>query len=362
MSKRFKVKGSPWGYGGAKDVQECTTSEEVMVKAGLNYTVAKAQVMLKMPDTRVALEYQPIELTTESAFYKEGFVYDELPKQYGTFRTDTSFPLGLVGERYEVVQNNKAFEFFDDVIGKDKAIFQRAGSWGHGVRMFVAVKLPDVIKVKGDVTEQYLVFTNAHDGSQSVNILFTPIRIVCQNTLNAAIRTSEASVRFRHTQGVHTKIMTGAEILGITKMQAAKTQDMFEALANIKVTDDEVNAYIANSILSNTEKDNVLTINSVDPTDYLMNRDYYIQMNAGISTRKMNIMADIHEYYHDGPGQHEIEGTAWGLYNAFTGYSANVRNNEGDKRCHDLLYGSSALANAKHLENILYKEEVLFTF
>lgn len=353
---RYKTRGKAWDFIGSKDVSDCNTAAEVMEKAGLNYTVSKAPLKLEIETRDDNFEEK------ENTFYRNGYEYPTLDGQYGTYRTDTGTPLGFVKERYEIVQNTQAFSFFDDAIGKDKAIFERAGAWGHGHRIFVAVKLPKNIVVNGDITEEYLIFTNAHDGSQSVDILFTPVRLVCQNMLNGAIKTAEASVRFRHTQGVHSKIMTGAEILGISDVRAKNCEQLFNQLAKITVTDEEVEAYIASSILSPVEKRNVQLLDLKDPAGNLSIGYFQTINDANISTRKANTIVALNEYYHSGIGQQGIKGTMWGLYNAFTGYASNVKNSEGEKRCHDLIYGSSALANAKHLEAMLEKEEEMFTF
>lgn len=353
---RYKVKGAAWSYIGSKNVSDCNTAAEVMEKAGLNYTVAKAPLRLEIASRND--EYN----SEQDTFYRNGFEYPALDGQYGTYRTDLNIPLGFVKERYEVVQNKAAFAFFDDAIGKDKAIFERAGAWGHGHRIFVAAKLPSNIVVNGDVTENYLVFTNAHDGTQSVDILFTPVRLICQNMLNGAIKTAESAIRFRHTQGVHSKIMTGAEILGISDIRAKNCEQLFNQLANIKITDEEVETYIAKSILSPVEVENVKSLDLKNPAGSLAIGQYGTINDANISTRKANTIVALNEYYHDGIGQREFEGTMFGLYNAFTGYASNVKTGEAEKRCHDLLYGSSALANGKHLEAMLMKEEEMFIF
>lgn len=347
---KFKTKGRPFLYPGSIDVSDCTTSIEVMEKAGLDFQVGKANIILKMPDHNFGAEGR------ESSFTRNGFIYDELDGNYGTYRKDKGIPLGLVGNRYEVVQNIAAFNFFDDAIGKDKAIFDRAGYWNNGARIFVSAKLPNNINVNGDVTEEYLVFTNTHDGSSSVEILFTPIRIICQNTLNSAISRAKSCVKFRHTQGVHNKIYTGIELLGITKAMGEETEWLYKELAKIKVDDNEVAAYILNNALTYTEAERLREVDDRRGAMRLVDGDYIIAQEAGISTRKANQVATMFDYYHNGIGQAELVGTGYGLYNMYTGISSNVKNTEGAKRCDDLLYGSSSNNNQKHLNQILANE------
>jgi hypothetical protein len=109
------------------------------------------------------------------------------------------------------------------------------------------------VLVKGDPVENYLVFTNTHDGSGGVKILFTPIRVICQNTLNAAIRTSSNYVSFRHTTSVHNKISVAQEILGISKIKSEEFGQYCNLLANIKVTDEDVIQFIGENLLTSDE-------------------------------------------------------------------------------------------------------------
>ena len=187
-------KGLPFVYKGAVDVTECKSSAEVMEKACLDWEVAKCEVYSKFPVEEDVMKQQSIYQDHHFMAHDENLapaLYAKIPNGYATYRKDYGIPLGIVKERYTPVQNNEAFSFFDDAIGKNAAIWQTAGYFGMGERIFVSAKLPNTITVKGDPVDSYLVFTNSHDGSSGVKILFTPIRIVCLNTLNAAIRKAD---------------------------------------------------------------------------------------------------------------------------------------------------------------------------
>ena len=94
-----------------------------------------------------------------------------------------------MGKDYEVVQNMDAFSFFDAIVGGDGIQYETAGALGKGERIFITAKLPNYIKVgNDDLIEQYLFLTTSHDGGGSITAAFTPVRIVCNNTLNAALR------------------------------------------------------------------------------------------------------------------------------------------------------------------------------
>lgn len=346
---RFSIKGTTWDImPGSVDVSDCITSQEVMQKAKLDYTVDKCQLVAKMQINTNDMDATLDEVNAGEAFIHGKEIFRECPNSFATYRTDKNIPLGDVKSKYEIVQNKSAFKFFDDAIGKDKAIFKRAGAFGVGGRIFVAAKLPKNILVKGDECENYLVFTNSHDGSSSVQILFTPIRIICQNTLNAAIRSSENFVRFRHTNAVHGNILTGADILGITEKKRQVSELLYNQLADIKVSDDEVMTYIANTYLSPIELENIVATNVKLLS--IFNKNYLAVQDSKLSTRKVNQLSDTFEYYLNGPGQDRIRGNAWGAYNAITGYYSNVDNAVGEKRMDSLLFGSKANTMTKALE------------
>lgn len=346
---KFNVKGTPWVlHPGSVDVSDCSTAQEVMQKAHLDYEVSKCSLTAKMVLDTNDMDKALDAINEQGAFIHGEHIYHDCDNAFATYRTDKNIPLGIVKSKYEVVQNNAAFNFFDDAIGKDKAIFQRAGYFGKGEKVFVAVKLPNNIVVKGDACDEYLMFTNSHDGSGSVSILFTPIRVVCQNTLARAIRTAENYVRFKHTQSVHQRILTGKDILGISEKMRIETSALYNAIADITVSDDEVQAYIANHFLTTKDIENIKTTDTKLMS--IFNRNGYAIQTAEISMRKVNQMVDTFEYYLDGPGQREIRGTAWGAYNAITGYYSNVDNISGEKRTDSLLFGSKATSMATALE------------
>lgn len=319
------VKGRPFDYKGAINVEECKSSKEVMEKAGLNWTVEKTEVFASLPvETELG---QSTELV-------------KVPNAFANYRTDCNIPLGLVKEKYTPVQNIEAFSFFDDAIGKDKAIFQTAGFFGNGERIFVSAKLPQNILVNGDPVENYLVFTNSHDGSTGVKVLFTPIRVICENTLNAAIRNATNFVSFRHTKSVHDNIQIAKEILGICEKKIGFLQEQFGEMNKIKMKDAQAEEAFAKVVLTEAEIANIKLMGYT--VNQIVNRQWQAISNSGISTQKVNILSGMNDYYHTGVGQKEIEGTAWGVYNAVTGYYSNMDNNEGSKRMDTLLYGDRA--------------------
>lgn len=329
MSKIY-IKGAPFRYKGALDVSDCYFAREVMQKAKLDFEVSKCEVVAKLPGGKN-------DWDRKDGFLFGGDFFIDCPNAYATYRTDLNVPLGMVKNKYTIVQNLEAFDFFDGAIGKNKAIWQTAGCFGNGERIFVSAKLPRNIYVNGDPVENYLVFTNSHDGSSGVKILFTPIRVICQNTLNAAIATSTNYVSFRHTQKVHDKIDLASEILGICDDKIRFLDQKYSQMNKVKMSDDAADKVFANLILNEKELD---TIKSTGHTiKQIINRDWNAIADSHISMKKLNTITGIKDYYYNGIGQQTILGTGWGVYNAVTGYYSNIDNAEGEKRMDTLLYG-----------------------
>lgn len=328
----YNIKGAPFRYKGAVNVENCKTAAEVMTAAGLDWNVEKCELVAKMPIH--------INRAYDNGFIFNSNNYVECPNAFATYRTDYNIPLGIVKERYTPVQNIEAFTFFDSAIGKDKAIWQTAGFFGKGERIFVSVKLPKNIFVQGDPVENYLVFTTSHDGTSGVKILFTPIRVVCQNTLNAAIASSTNYISFRHTKSVHSNLDIAAEILNICDDRIVSLQESFNAMKKIQMSDEKAQQIFANVILTENEQ---LRIKQTGHTvEQIITRDWRAIDDSQVSMKKVNTLSEMNNYYFAGVGQREIIGSAWGVYNAVTGYYSNVDNSEGIKRMDSILYGDKS--------------------
>lgn len=349
MSK-YAINGLPWSGPFATDVTDCKTAREVMEKAKLNFNVDKCELVAKMPFS-INGDNTINDLSDDFAY--NGHIFRECPNAFGTYRTDKNVPLGIVKQKYEVVQNMDAFNFFDEAIGPDKAIWQTAGCFGYGERIFVSAKLPIQTTVKGDPVDHYLVFSNSHDGTSSVNILFTPIRVFCFNMLNAARKNADCYIRIKHTQSAREKLERGSEVLRIACEYAKTTQQLYEALTTITMKDEDVMKYLADLCLTDSE---IAALNQYDPKNgykKLIYKDYLTMDHSNISVRKANQISNMFDYYLDGIGQKEIAGTAWGAYNAVTGFYSNVANLNGTKRMDSLLYGGANNNMMKALNNVI---------
>ena len=339
MSRKYAAYGLPWGSTIGKDVTKCMPSSDVIHEAGLDWSVEKCELVARMP---FSINGDNTINETMGDFSYGGNIYRNCPNGYATYRTDKNIPLGIVKSKYEVIQNIDAFNFIDNAIGEGKAKFERAGCFGYGHKVFITAKLPITTTVGGDPIDNYLVFSTSHDGSGSIDILFTPVRVFCLNMLNAGIEESSSHIRIKHTRTAKERLDFGSEMLRIA-IEYAKTSKLFyESLLTIKMTDDQVRDYIARLQLTPAQYCEIIKAGNDYTMRKLFDKDWLTLQRFEISTQKSNTINTIFDYYKNGVAQESIVGTAWGAYNAVTGYYSNVANSDGYKRMDSILYGDKA--------------------
>ena len=151
--------------------------------------------------------------------------------------SDGSF-LGVVGDRYRIVQNEDAFRFTDNLIGGEVR-YETAGSLRGGRQIWLLARMPER-KVAGDEVEPFLCFTNAHDGSSGIKVCMTPVRVVCNNTLNVALNTAKRTWSMRHTESVHERLNEARDCLFRAREYMDALSEYADAAANKTLRDDEI--------------------------------------------------------------------------------------------------------------------------
>lgn len=286
----FTVKEKAW-HGLGKVVDTAPTSKEAIKLAGLDYQVVK----------------QPIYLEDGTP----------IPDAFSTVRMDTNTPLGVVGGRYEVLQNTEAFEFFDAIVGEDQAIFETAGALGKGETIFITAKLPDYIRVGNgdDVIEQYLFLTNNHNGKGAIQAAFTPVRIVCNNTLNAALRHKTNCIRIMHHGDVAGKVKAAHNLMGIVNLLKNELEGVFNQMAKTRIVDNQLREIILKSFATPANM------------ECLASKDDLTAGQQASLTRLEGIVSDAYAYAMTSDSQQleTTKGTLFGAYNAVTGYIQNVK-------------------------------------
>lgn len=309
----FSVKEKAW-HGLGQIIDQYPTSAEALKFAGLDYEVIKEDLYT----TSLNADGQAMDFSKR------------VKTHFATIRKDTGDILGIVGKDYQIVQNIEAFSFFDAIVGGDGIQYETAGALGNGERIFITAKLPNYIKVgKEDLIEQYLFLTTSHDGYGSITAAFTPIRVVCQNTLNAAIRNHSNCIKIRHTTGAKERLEQAHKLMGITNTLSAQLETIFNRWSKVQISDPEVKKLIQQAMCPNKE--------------------VYSNLQAGkedaLSTAFKNVCdnAFIYAMSNETQTMNTTRGTLFGAYNAVTGYFQNVRNYKNDEaKLKSLLYGGIA--------------------
>jgi phage/plasmid-like protein (TIGR03299 family) len=315
----FSVKEKPW-HGLGQIVQDYPTSAEAIQFAGLDYEVEKRKLYTQRN------EYENPQIT--------------VPDYFATVRTDSDEVLGVVGKDYEIIQNRDAFSFFDSIVGGDGIQYETAGALGKGERIFITAKLPGYIKVgREDLIEQYLFLTTSHDGYGSITAAFTPVRVVCRNTLNAAMRRHSNAVKIRHTANAKERLEQAHKVMGISNHLSAELETIFNNWTKVKVTDPELHKLIQLAMVPNKE-----VLDNIHKGKW-----------DELSTCFNNMFDTVYEYAMTSPTQQTetTRGTLFGAYNAVTGYFQNVRNyKDEESKLKSLMYGGTAQMRTQKAFNL----------
>jgi phage/plasmid-like protein (TIGR03299 family) len=184
---------TPWhGLGSPLEEADLYDWEKAAVKAGLDWEVELAPLVTA--DTQARVDHRAVRRKTDGRI------------------------LGIVGPRYAPLQNHDAFQWFQPFLDVREAQLHTAGSLRNGSRVWVLAKLnrdPLVIS-HGDEVEKFLLLSHCHDGRLAVRVGFTPVRVVCSNTL-AMAHGSDAShlIRLRHTRDVRENVASIREVMDL---------------------------------------------------------------------------------------------------------------------------------------------------
>jgi phage/plasmid-like protein (TIGR03299 family) len=212
----FNTREAPWHSLG-KVVEQTLCSEDALEEAGLDWTVIQKPIR--------TIDHMPIQ----------GFK--------ANVRNTDNKVLGVVTDRYKIVQNKEAFSFTDDLIGEGVR-YETAGSLQGGRKVWLLAKLPQRYIISGDSISPYLVFSNAHDGTGSIKVAVTPIRVVCQNSLNLALHDAKRIWAMIHTGDMKSKLEEAKKTLLLAEFYMDKLGAGIERLHRIKMTDTKVLEYI----------------------------------------------------------------------------------------------------------------------
>ena len=264
----MSVKQRPW-HGIGTVVEDAPTSDEAIKIAKLDWKIEQVPVMANGV---------------------------EIPNYFANVRSDTNEALGVVRGRYKVVQNTEAFDFVDGIIeNKDiECRYETAGSLFNGRKIFLLVRLPNK-ELLGDDVENYLFFTNSHDGSSALTAGITNVRVVCNNTLQMALKGAQRTWTCRHTDSIFAKKAQAQEALGLAVTYIDKMQETAWELASKKINEE---AFFRKLFEKN-------------PTNLCeKNKEQAIERMHLIYTQKDDLQ--------------NFRGSAWGMYNAVADFVSNT--------------------------------------
>ena len=216
VESMFYTREEPWHGLGTK-VMEAPGSKEALVLAGLDWKVVQ-----------------------EPIYTKRG---EDIDSYQANIRDTDRKVLGVVTGRYKVVQNCEAFAFTDSLL-KEGVRYETAGSLQGGRRIWLLAHMPHDYIISGERFIPYLLFSNTHDGSGAVKVALTPIRVVCQNTLNLALSTAKRSWSMMHTGDIKGKMEEAEKTLLRAEDYMDDLGQEFESLRKKPLTDKEVMDYI----------------------------------------------------------------------------------------------------------------------
>jgi phage/plasmid-like protein (TIGR03299 family) len=276
----FSVRKMPWHRLG-KILDNPPTSKEAIVEAGLDWKVELKEIAWK-------------HVTSGG---NEN--YTDIPNRRCLVRKTDNKPLALVSGQYEPLQNRDAFKWFDGIVKNGKATYETAGSLQGGKKIWVLAKLNDGMEiVKGDNVRRYLLLANGHDGKTSILVQPTPIRVVCENTLNASLGAGLVNSIW-HQGDIKRKMDRVKRALGLAEQEFDKKKETYMEMARFAVNDIKIGTYV-HSLIPNANE---------EATD---------RVKRSVTVAQERIW-DLHETGQgtDIPG---VRGTMWGLYNAAIEY------------------------------------------
>lgn len=277
----FFVREKAW-HGLGTIVQDAPTSADALRLAELDWIVEQKPVYVEIDGSKILV-----------------------PGAAASVRNSDGNVLGITTEKYKIVQNVDAFQFTDALLESDVR-YESAGSLAKGKRVFILARVPEVYKIGGDEIEPYLVFTNSHDGKGSIRVAMTPVRVVCQNTLNLALATAKRQWSTKHMGNMEEKMHEAQRTLELASGYMQGLSEEAERMMMKKVSVDTLDTFI----------------------------ETLFPLDDNMTERKVNNVIELRDGFrkaYDMPDLADFRGTAWGVINAvadFVDHSAPQRNTD----------------------------------
>lgn len=279
----FSVRETPWHGMGAVLSSAPKNIDDALEKSGLGWEVVQRPIHFAANDGELV------------RFERDGAGGTRVPAGFVNVRSDTGEALGTVSDRYKVLQNRDAFSWLSNLIGSELH-FETAGSLAGGRRVWVMARRPDYIEIGGDTTGLFVFITNSHDGYRAVKAAVSPVRIVCQNTLTAALGAAPRTYSIAHLGDPQQKLVEARNVLDITINYGEQFKQLGDRLASSKLAEAKLKK----------------VLEKLYPTD------------GAMSDRKVANRTDAKNHimwlFKEGPTVGNSPGSAWSAYNAITEY------------------------------------------
>jgi len=315
IESMFFVGETPW-HGLGNRIDDAPSIADGIKKAGLDWSVRTEPVYCKIDRGLVGIDGKPLLQETKA------------PAQ--AVIRDNGAVLGVVGERYHPLQNIEAFNFFDRFIEAGEASLETAGSLSDGKKIWVLARIKDGDRdvTANDTVRAFIMLSNSHDGTTAVRVGFTPVRIVCANTLAMAHNNgASALMRVKHTASVKANLDLIRETMVVARRSFEANVEQYAALARKELNQKDVLTYVQR----------VFEIEGKTPDD--------------ISSRMTNQIEKVLYLAEYGRGQQGTKGmTLWKLYNGMTEFLTHEVTENADKRYASLWFGANGDKNKKALD------------
>lgn len=248
------------------------------------------------------------------------------------YRMSDNKILGVVGPRWTPVQNWDMFKWFQPFLDSRMCSIHTAGSLCGGSKVWVLCQItkdPLMTIAKNDDVAKFILLANSHDGTMAVRAGFTPVRVVCTNTLAASIKCAESKlIRIRHSTQVLQNMESIKDIMDVANSEFEATAAQYRYLASKSVHTGDLEKYVKV----------ILGMDEVPKDD--------------MTTRSTNIMGEIIKMVVEGKGQDNpaISGTYWQAYNGVSEYLNYIKGRNPSNRMDSLWFGSNATMNQKALD------------
>lgn len=310
----------PWHKLGTP-VTEALTVEQAIQLAGLDWSVSVQNI-------------PPIEVNGQTIRIDTKLI----------MRDDNGTKLGEVGPDYKPLQNAESFKFFNPFVQSGEATFETAGSLQFGKRIWILAKLnkPDsvIVPESDDRVAKYILLSNSHDGTLAIRVGFTPIRVVCANTLSLAHNSNASQLlRIKHRGNVSETLDRVQQIVNIANQRFEATAEQYKALANKQINAETLEKYVKIVFSQKT------TLKQIEEQAGIVQ----------VKEQRSNVLPKVTELFEHGRGNDMpgVKGTFWAAYNAVTEYIQYNRGTDEARRLDSTWFGPGQTLNQKALSTAI---------